>query len=243
MLLPIHIAAGALAIVLGAVALSVKKGGTIHRRSGLLFVYAMLVMAATASILGLRNGLTDGNVVAGIMTTYFVVTALTTIRPPSTWSRRFNAGALTIAVALALGMIVSGLGVIDSTELSPGGVPYRTIGVMSFILATVLILSAIGDLRIIRFGGPRGGKRLARHLWRMCFALFIAAGSFFSIQERVAKVLPEPFTTGPMRALPILLLFAAMFYWLWRVRDRRSGPTLNPIAVEFRNRATEESLL
>ena len=44
MLLPIHIAAGALAIVLGAVALSVKKGGTIHRRSGLMFVYAMLIM-------------------------------------------------------------------------------------------------------------------------------------------------------------------------------------------------------
>ena len=36
MLLPIHIAAGGLAIVLGAVALSVKKGGTLHRRSGLL---------------------------------------------------------------------------------------------------------------------------------------------------------------------------------------------------------------
>src|SRR5688500_12456242 len=102
MLLPIHIAAGVIAIVLGAVALSVKKGGTIHRRSGLLFVYAMLVMAATASILGLRNGLTDGNVVAGIMTAYFVVTALTTVRPPSAWSRRLNAAALTIAAVLAL---------------------------------------------------------------------------------------------------------------------------------------------
>ena len=67
---------------------------------------------------------------------------------------------------------------------------------------------------------PRGGRRLARHLWRMCFALFIAAGSFFSIRERVATILPEPLTTGPMRALPILLLFGAMFYWLWRVRRR-----------------------
>ena len=35
MLLPIHIAAGGLAIVLGAVALLVKKGGNIHRRVGL----------------------------------------------------------------------------------------------------------------------------------------------------------------------------------------------------------------
>jgi hypothetical protein len=79
---------------------------------------------------------------------------------------------------------------------------------------------------MIRAGGLRGGRRLARHLWRMCFALFIAAGSFFSIRARVAKVLPEPFTTGPMRALPILLVFAAMFYWLWRVRGRRTLPVL-----------------
>ena len=95
---------------------------------------------------------------------------------------------------------------------------------MSFMLAAVLSLAALGDVRIMRSGMPRGGPRLARHLWRMCFALFIAAGSFFSIQERVAKVLPEPLTTGPMRALPILLLFATMFYWLWRIRVRRRLP-------------------
>jgi hypothetical protein len=82
-------------------------------------------------------------------------------------------------------------------------------------------LAAIGDVRFFRSGMPHGGARLARHLWRMCFALFIAAGSFFSIRERVARLLPEPFTTAPMRALPIVVLFAAMFYWLWRVRARR----------------------
>jgi spermidine synthase len=48
-----------------------------------------------------------------------------------------------------------------------------------------------------------------------------AAGSFFSIRERVAKILPEPFTTPMIRALPVALVFAAMFYWLWRVRSRR----------------------
>ena len=71
MLLPIHIAAGGLAIVLGAVALSVKKGGNIHRRSGLLFVYAMVVMGTTAVFLGNEFG--------GLMTLYFVITALTTV--------------------------------------------------------------------------------------------------------------------------------------------------------------------
>jgi uncharacterized membrane protein len=227
MLLPIHIAAGGLAIVLGAVALSVKKGGTIHRRSGLLFVYAMLVMGTSASILGLRRGgLTDGNVMAGLLTLYFVGTALTTVRPASRWTRRTTAVALTFALGLALGAIVSGVKAFNGPRLSPGGVPFRTIGVVSFVVATILLLGAVGDLRILRFGAPRGGQRLARHLWRMCFALFIAAGSFFSIRERVAKILPEPFTSGPMRALPILLLFGAMFYWLWRVRRRRTLPVL-----------------
>jgi uncharacterized membrane protein len=226
LLLPIHIAAGGLAIVFGAVALVVKKGGTIHRRSGLLFVYAMLVMGFSASILGLRNGLTDGNVMVGLMTAYFVGTALTTVRPVSPWTRRINAVALTVVVGLALGSIVSGVKAFNSPGLSPDGVTFRTIYVMSFFIATVLILAAVGDVRILRSGPPRGGPRLARHLWRMCFALFIAAGSFFSIRERVAKILPEPFTTGPMRALPILLLFGAMFYWLWRVRGRRKLPVV-----------------
>jgi len=227
MLLPIHIAAGGLAILLGAVALAVKKGGTIHRRSGLLFVYAMLVMGTSASILGLRKGgLTDGNVMGGLLTLYFVGTALTTVRPASRWTRRTNAVALTFALGLALGAIVSGVKAFNGPRLSPDGVPFRTIGVVSFVVATVLLLGAVGDVRVLRFGAPRGGQRLARHLWRMCFALFIAAGSFFSVRERVANFLPEPFTSGPMRALPILLLFGAMSYWLWRVRRRRTLPVL-----------------
>src|SRR3954471_12031110 len=226
MLLPIHIAAGGLAIVLGAVALFAKKGGTIHRRSGVTFVYAMLVMGTSASMLALRNGLTDGNVMAAFLTLYFAITALTTVRPASPWTRRINAGALTFALGLALAAIVGGRRAFTSAAVSPGGVPFRTIGVMSFVLATVLLVAAIGDARIMRRGMPRGGPRLARHLWRMCFALFIAAGSFFSIRQRVARILPQPFTTGPMRALPILLLFGAMFYWLWRVRSGRALPVL-----------------
>jgi uncharacterized membrane protein len=225
-LLPIHIAAGGLAIVLGAVALLVKKGGTIHRRGGMLFVYAMLVMGISASILEFLKTPNWMNVLVALMTAYFVGTALTTVRPVSPWTRRINAAALTAVVGLAFTTIVGGVKAFNSPGLSSGGVPFRTIGVMSFVLATVMTLAAAGDVRIMRSGMPRGGPRLARHLWRMCFALFIAAGSFFSIRERVAKILPEPFTTGPMRALPILLLFGAMFYWLWRVRRRRPLPVL-----------------
>jgi len=224
MLLPIHVAAGVLAIVLGAVALLARKGGAVHRRSGALFVWAMLVMAASASVLGLRDG--PGDVVAGLLAAYFVGTAWTAVRPASPWTRRVDGTALAMAIGLALLAAVGGVRSIGTPGLSSGGVPFRTIGVMSLVLAALLLLAAAGDLRVMRSGMPRGGARLARHLWRMCIALVIAAGSFFSIEERVAKVLPEPFTSGPMRALPILLLFGTMFYWLWRVRARRPPPVL-----------------
>ena len=156
------------------------------------------------------------------MTAYFAVTALTTVRPVSPWTRRINVAALAVAVGLALVDIVGGVKAFNNPRGLLNGVPF----VMLFFIATVMILAAAGDLRIMRFGVPRGEPRLARHLWRMCFALFIAAGSFFSIRERAAKILPEPLTTGPMRTLPVLLIFGAMFYWLWRVRRRRTLPVV-----------------
>src|SRR5580693_9062129 len=101
-LLPIHIVAGGLAIVLGGVALTASKGATLHRRSGLLFVYAMLTMGISGSVLALRQSLTNANVLGGFMSAYFVITALTTVRPVSIWTRRLNSVALLVAIALTL---------------------------------------------------------------------------------------------------------------------------------------------
>jgi uncharacterized membrane protein len=215
MLLPVHIAAGGLAILLGGVALVASKGQTLHRRSGLLFVYAMLTMGISGSILAMRQSLTNGNIIGGLVSVYFVVTALTSVRRASVWTRRFNLAALLVVIALSLFNFASGLKALSMPDRAINGVPFF----MMFFMGTVLALAAAGDIRLMRLGTLRPARRIARHLWRMCFALFIAAGSFFSIRERVAKILPEPFTTPMMRALPILLVFVAMFYWLWRVRS------------------------
>jgi hypothetical protein len=154
------------------------------------------------------------------MTMYFVITAFATVRPESPWTRRLIVAAVPLALAIALADIAGGVEAFNSPRGARDGVPFQ----MFFFLATVLTLAAIGDLRVIRFGAPRGGARLARHLWRMCFALFIASGSFFSIRERVAAILPEPFATAPMRALPIALILVSTIYWLWRVRRQSVVP-------------------
>ena len=164
--------------------LAAKKGGSLHRRSGVLFVYAMLAMASSAALLG--------NVAGGLMTIYFVGTAWMTIRSESRWTRSITAACMLFAAVFAILTVGEGVEAFNSPGGFLNGVPFP----MLFFLALVAALAAAGDVRVLRFGVPRGGPRLARHLWRMCFALFIAAGSFFSIRERVATILPEPFTTG-----------------------------------------------
>lgn len=60
--------------------------------------------------------------------------------------------------------------------------------------------------------------RLARHLWRMCLALFIAAGSFFVGQ---ADEIPQALR-GPHLMVPPLAALALMAFWLVRVRQARA---------------------
>ena len=87
------------------------------------------------------------------------------------------------------------------------------------MFGVVGLLASIGDIQVIRSGARKGPARLARHLWRMSFALFIAALSFFIGQ---AKVIPEPIRIRPLLALPVVAVLVTMFYWLWRVRVRRN---------------------
>jgi hypothetical protein len=178
----------------------------------------MLTMGISDSILAVRISLTNANVIGGLMSAYFVVTALTAVRRVTAWTRPLTAAALAVAVMLATVDVALGFQAWAAPRHRLNGVPFF----MPFFLAVVTTSAAIGDLRVLRSGVLRARQRLSRHLWRMCFALFIAAGSFFSVRGRVAKVLPEPFTTPAMRALSVLLIFASMFYWLWRISSRKS---------------------
>jgi len=57
----------------------------------------------------------------------------------------------------------------------------------------------------------------------MCFALFIAALSFFIGQ---AQVFPRPVRIPGLLALPVLAVLVTMLYWVWRVHNRRSYRSL-----------------
>ena len=127
-----------------------------------------------------------------------------------------NIALLVLAAVLAAATFDSAFAALGRPGRQLGGVPAG----MLFFMATVVSLAAIGDVRMIRAGGIRGTRRLARHLWRMCFGLFIAAGSFAAQLGRV-KFIPQPIRMASLVALGLLPL-VLLLYWMWRVRLRNN---------------------
>ena len=114
--LVVHVTAGACGLATGFLALSVAKGSSLHRRSGLLFVYVMVVMALTGAVIaavelaqGIRKPALDTTVFMGLFTAYLVVTALTTVRPPDAWARRLDLIGLPLASAIGIGLVTLGV--------------------------------------------------------------------------------------------------------------------------------------
>ena len=210
----VHIVAGSLGIITGFVALYATKGGRLHRRLGIVFVCAMLTTAVVGGLIAAALGVAPSiNLPASTMTAYLVITALMTVRAPFAGSRPFAVALMLVALTVGGINLAWGLEAVAAGGKQAGfAFPYLMFG-------TVGLLGGGSDLRVIRSGPLTGTARIARHLWRMCFALFIAALSFFIGQ---AQVIPEPIRIRPLLALPVLAVLVTMLYWLWRVRWRRS---------------------
>ena len=211
----IHILAGGVGLISGFMALYSAKGAPLHRKAGIVFVYAMLTMCAGGIIVAAVRGAAPAiNIPAALLTAALVITSLNTVRPATAATLRLDRGATIVTLAVAVTTLI-----FTFQAIANGG---KRNGMPAFpfiMFAVVGVLATVGDVRVMRSGRLVGAARIARHLWRMTFALFVASMSFFIGQ---AKVFPEPIRIRPLLALPVLLVLLTMFYWLWRVRFRRS---------------------
>ena len=77
--LAFHVAMGVIGLASGSIAIAARKGGTLHRRSGQVFVGAMVAMGLTAVAIAFVEGKDD--VAGGALTAYLIFTAWSTVRP------------------------------------------------------------------------------------------------------------------------------------------------------------------
>lgn len=223
-LLPIHITAGLIALVAGAVALSATKGSPLHRRSGMVFAVAMLVMASLGSLIAIVKP-DRGTTIGGLLTCYLVVTGFLAIRRTVEASRAWLTTLMCIAFAIAALDFTFGFAARQSADGRLDGLPAFPF----FLFGFVALIGAIGDARTLAARSIEGTRRLARHLWRMTFAMWIATTSFFLGQ---AKVFPEPLRHAMgLRSIPVLLVSGMLVYWLVRVRIKRHRAVATPLTA------------
>ncbi|HVH70821.1 MAG TPA: hypothetical protein VNB49_06905 [Candidatus Dormibacteraeota bacterium] len=226
-ILLVHICGGTIGLLSATAAMSFRKGSSGHVRAGKVFVASMLVMAAGAAYLGITRH-QPGNVGGGIFTFYLILTAWLTARRTDGETSKFDWAALLIPLALGIFTWVSGVEKMRSPEPPKDGVPAG----MNLFMGSVMLLAAAGDIRMLMRGGVLGTKRIPRHLWRMCFGLFIASGSFFLGPSNrplrllstvgLGQHLPHAlFSTGFYLVLTLLPLVLLVF-WLGRVRFRNA---------------------
>lgn len=206
-LLLIHICAATIGLLSGSVALFSRKGSRLHRAAGSVFFVSMLCMSASAAYLAWMKSQTI-NLVVGVLTFYMVATAWLTVRRKEGESGLLELGLMLLALVDGAGAVGFGLHLANGAthaDDGPGGY---------YVFGSIALLAAALDIRMLAAGGVAGAHRIARHLWRMCFALLITVISFFLGKQRL---FPGAVVELHLNYVPILIIVTVMIYWLCRV--------------------------
>jgi hypothetical protein len=199
-LLLLHITGGTIGLISGFITIALKKGSDRHRIAGYVFVTAMLTMASVGAFLALRR-FEPGNILGGTITFYMVATAAMAFRLRVSLTRLFDWSALL----LATGVGATELACAYKAATSPTG-QWQGYSVGPYLIfGCIALLAAAGDL--------------TRHLWRMCFGLFVAAASVFLARPHLFPAFMQK--SGALIFLTVLPLLLMLF---WFIRVRRSAP-------------------
>jgi len=218
-LLAFHIFAGAIALMAGGGALAFAKGHSAHAKAGICFVGAMLSLTSSGLILAaLKPDHLAG--VNSVLTAYLVLSAWVAARGPRRLQRSYLIVGALVAAACAIAHVSFGL----LAAASPRGRLDHYPSAAYFIFAGLAAFAGGLDIIALARRKLKGNTRIARHLWRMCMALFFASSSFFLGQQ---KVMPEALRGSPVLLLAALLPLGFMAWWLFRVMVRKNRVALS----------------
>lgn len=208
--LVIHIVAGGIGLLTGALNIIRKKGDKGHERAGIIFTYAMLTAGAAALVLS-RLHPNDFLFIVGIFTIYMVGTGRRYIRFKN---RHPEQPAGFTDWALSIGMMAgSALFIFLGVRLLIQG---NSFGAVPVVFAGIGLLFAVTDIRYYRAINKPKGRWLTAHLQRMTGGFIAALTAFLVVNSKY--LLPQ-IPSLVYWLLPTALLVPVIFRW-----SRRYGP-------------------
>jgi hypothetical protein len=212
-----HVLSGTLCVGAGGIAFLAPKGRPVHRAAGTVFLVSMLATALSGAVIGILEP--DRLLItafAGLLAAYLVLTGWRTARWRTGRPGGFEWVALVAILAGTAGLATLAVLALQAETgrlLGFAGEDYAMLAMMS-------ALGAVADLTLLVRGPLSPRHRIARHLWRMGLAFFIAVGSFFTGPG--ARVFPEALRESGLLSLPEGLTALLILLFLVRTLLKRS---------------------
>lgn len=225
-LLIVHVSAATVGLLSGFLSMFLRKGSSRHRIAGNIFFVSMLIMTVSAGVVAGFLRPNGGNLMGATLTFYLVVTAWVAARRRERVTWAIDKIALLYAIAVG----VLGFTFAYQAVHAPRGMKDGYPPALYIIFGTITLLFASSDVRMIMRGGVAGAQRIARHLFRMCIALLIAALSFYPGQ---AKLFSRAVRQTNLLFIPVIVLIGMTAFWMVRVlRTRKKGESVVAVYTE-----------
>lgn len=164
----IHAALGGIALLAGLIAIISKKGQPIHKKSGIVFYYAMITSGASAIVIALMPKHENPFLIAvGIFSLYFVIGGYRALRFKSMTSSIKNDKILSI-IMLITGALMILLPLVIS----------QSINLVLLIFGIIGILFALRDLKLYQNRERLKKGWLKLHLGKMLGGYISATTAF-----------------------------------------------------------------
>lgn len=170
----VHAALGSLALIAGLISIVSKKGGSIHKKSGVLFKWSMIFSGVIAMVVTLLPNHENSFLFAiGIFSLYFVVTGNRALRFKSEISTLFW------DKIIAWVMIIASVGMVFGPILISS-----VINIVLVVFAIVGGVFAVRDLLLFKNAQRLQQNWLKLHLGKM-FGAYISATTAFIVANQI----------------------------------------------------------
>lgn len=172
-LIYVHAAFGGIALLAGLVSIIAKKGFQLHKKSGLVFYYTMVISASTAMFIAvLPNHESPFLFAVGIFSLYFTLTGKRALR------FKFKNPKVQVDQWISRIMIVSGILMIFLPVIIS-----ESINIVLCVFAIIGIIFSIRDLILYKDTDRLKKSWLKLHLGKMIGAYISAATAFVVVNQ------------------------------------------------------------
>lgn len=155
-----HVIIGSVGFIAGIVALTTKKGSSIHKRSGWIFVFGISVAVITTGIFMMDEFLPLA-IVMSVASVYLMTSSITSIRHQSSTSRMIDSMIIILPIALT---------VFPAFRLITSLPDITLVSVGQLMISSIFGFCLYYDIKLMINRPTKRNYWIGRHLYRMILA-------------------------------------------------------------------------